>query len=162
VTVVDQRLVVVLVSVGLLALAGSAVIFGPAEPPEVGSRDPGAGTPTPGAPPFSLSIDRLAECGSTCRDVTLTLRNDQARTATEVGVTSTIYAGRTTDGTVVWTGYEYVGELGAGESFTTTRQVDLSLRQGLAIRNADGYILIETTIEYDDKVVTFTRERRVV
>lgn len=157
----DQRVVVVLVAAGVLALAGSAVVFAPETAPDVGSRDPGAATPTPGPPPFSLSIDRLAECGSTCRDVTLTLRNEQARTATEVGVTSTIYAGRTADGLVVWNGYEYVGELGAGESFTTTRRVALSLRQGLAIRNADGYILIQTTIEYDDKVVTFTRERRV-
>jgi len=161
VTVVDQRAVVILVAAGILALGVGAVVLGPEAAPDVEGRDPGAATPTPGAPPFSLSIDRLEECGSTCRDVTLTLRNDQARTATEVGVTSTIYAGRDTDGTVVWTGYEYVGELDAGESFTTTRRVDLSLRQGLAIRNADGYILIQTTIEYDGRVVTFTRERRV-
>ncbi|GGN91357.1 hypothetical protein [Haloarcula pellucida] len=176
-TVADGRLAAVAdrrvgVVVGILALllvgAGAALLLGvgpfglddgTAAPSE--SDGPPRATPTEGPPPFTLGIDRITECGRTCRDVTSTLRNAQPRASSDVGVTATIYAGQGTDGSVVWSGYEWVGALDAGESYTTTQRVDLSLGQALAIERADGYVTIETTVEYDDKAMTFYRQRTV-
>ncbi|WP_254279399.1 hypothetical protein [Haloarcula marina] len=159
-------LVVVLAAVG----AGTAFIVGvgpfasggeTAPPTSDGAESPRVETPTPGPPPFTLRIDRITQCGRTCRDVTSTLRNEQAVPATEVGVTATIYAGRGIDGSEVWSGYEWVGSLGAGEAHTATQRVALSLGQTLAVERADGWITIETTVEYDGKTLTVYRQRQV-
>ncbi|MFC7248597.1 hypothetical protein ACFQJ5_01890 [Halomicroarcula sp. GCM10025324] len=155
------------VAVVLVGVAGVAVfgigLLGPDRAPTNSSTadGPRAATPTPGPPPFALKIDEIRDCGRTCRDVTSTLRNEQQTSATDIGVTATIYAGRGTGGTAVWDGYEWVGDLDAGGTYTTTQQVSLSLGDALAVERADGWITIQTTVEYDNRVVTFTRERRV-
>ena len=50
--------------------------------------------PTATSPPFAFTIDRIEECGLTCRDVTATLHNNQEVPATGVTVYSRIYAGQ--------------------------------------------------------------------
>ena len=66
-----------------------------------------------------------------------------------------------TDGDVIWRGTEDVGALGAGESYTTTRQVDLSFADALAVQNAGGWITVQTSVETADRTVTVTDERQV-
>ena len=150
-----------------MAVAALAVMIlgvaalGGADPVEVDDRGPALLTPTPGPPPFSLTVDQLEPCGPTCRDVTLTVRNEQSTAATDVGITAVIYAGQGTEGTAVWTGYEYVGTVDGGAEHQLTERVSLSLRQAAAVQNAGGFVTVQTTIEYDDRVVTFTRQRRV-
>jgi len=111
-------------------------------------------------PAFDFTVDRIEECGRTCRDVTSTLTNDGAA-ATDVTVHTRIYAGNGTDGDVVWEGRERVGTLEDGESYTTTERVGLSLADGVVIRSAGGWITVRTTIRADEKTVTTTRRRRV-
>ncbi|MEF8855919.1 MAG: hypothetical protein V5A16_00705 [Haloplanus sp.] len=110
-------------------------------------------------PDFVFTIDRIEECGETCRDVTTTLTNDGAA-ATDVTVYSRIYAGNGTDGDVVWEGRERVGALDAGASYTTTEQVDLSLADAVAVESAGGWITVQTTVQSDEKTVTFTEQRQ--
>ncbi|MFC7026634.1 hypothetical protein ACFQH8_02085 [Halomicroarcula sp. GCM10025710] len=92
------------VAVVLVGVAGVAVfgigLLGPDRAPTNSSTadGPRAATPTPGPPPFALKIDEIRDCGRTCRDVTSTLRNEQQTSATDIGVTATIYAGRGTGG----------------------------------------------------------------
>ena len=112
-------------------------------------------------PPFAFTVDAIEECGQTCRDVTSTLTNQQNSRAEAVTVSTRIYAGNDTDGDVVWEGSEDVGTLEAGESYSTTRRVDLSFRDAYAIQRADGRITVRTTVETNDRTVTFTDRRTV-
>ena len=121
------------------------------------SADGGAAS----TPPFAFTVDAIEECGQTCRDVTSTLTNQQNSTAEAVTVSTRIYAGNDTDGDVVWEGSEDVGTLEAGESYSTTRRVDLSFRDAYAIQRADGRITVRTTVETTDRTVTFTDRRTV-
>lgn len=112
-------------------------------------------------PPFGFAIDNIEECGQTCRDVTSTLTNQQDATAENVTVYTRIVAGQGADGDEVWRGTEDVGTLQAGDSYTTTRQVELSYADALKIENEGGWITVQTTVETADGSVTFTDERQV-
>ena len=117
-------------------------------------------TPTP---PFGFVIENVEECGTTCRNVTSTLTNQQDSTVEGVTVYSRIFAGQEVDpDEEVWRGEESVGTLGPGESYTTTRQVELSVQDGLAVQNEDGWITIQTTVETEGRTVTFTERRQVL
>jgi len=126
-------------------------------PSDTGDSDGGVAR----IPPFAFTVDAIEGCGRTCRDVTSTLTNQQNSTAADVTVYTGIYAGNTTDGDVVWEGSEDVGTLEAGASYTTTRRVDLSFSDAVAIQRAGGWITIRTTIETADRTVTLTSRRKV-
>ena len=119
---------------------------------------PTTATPTP---PFGFAIDTIEECGQTCRDVTSTLRNQQDTTAENVTVYTRIFVGQGTDGDEIWRGQEDAGTLPAGDSYTAEKRVELSLSDGLAVENNDGWITVQTTVETEDQTVTFTDERQV-
>ena len=119
------------------------------------------GDATASTPRFGFAIDAVEQCGQTCRDVTSTLTNHRDTDAADVTVHTRIFAGQGTDGDAIWRGTEDVGALGAGESYTTTRQVELSFADALAVQNADGWITVQTTVETADRTVTVTDERRV-
>jgi len=136
----------------------------PTETPAEAEPESESGETTAAAEPgpaFAFTIDRIEECGRTCRDVTSTLENDGDTAASDVTVYTRIYAGNGTDGDVIWEGRERVGELGAGESYTTTERVELSLADAVAVENEDGWITVQTTIESDEKTVTDTQRRQV-
>jgi len=124
-----------------------------------GQTDVGGGEAT--TTPFAFSVDRVESCGTTCRDVTSTLTNQQSTAATDVTVETDIYAGNSTEGDPVWTGTESVGALGVDESSTTTKRVDLSLSDAYAIERNDGWVTIETTVASDGETVTTTERRDV-
>ena len=122
----------------------------------------GTATPTPAPrPSFAFTIEGVEECGQTCRDVTTTLRNEGNARATGVVVYTRVFVGQGTDGDVVWTGQERVGTLAAGASHTATRRVELSYAEGLAVRRADGWITVQTTVTSDQRTVTYTDPRDV-
>ncbi|WP_435184544.1 hypothetical protein [Halobellus sp. EA9] len=128
-----------------------------------GSGDATATATATPTPPFGFVIEDIVSCGTTCRNVTSTLVNQQDTTASDITVYTRIFAGRGvgSDDDVIWRGQETVGTLGAGESYTTTRQVKLELSEALAVRNNDGWITVQTTVETADQTVTFTDERQV-
>lgn len=121
----------------------------------------GTATPPPDSPAFQFTIDRVEECGDTCRDVTSTLRNNGTAPATGVVVYTRVFVGNDTDGDVVWQGKEEVGRLDANATYTATRRVELSYSEGLAVQRADGWITIQTTVETADQTVTFSERRQV-
>jgi hypothetical protein len=118
-------------------------------------------TATPIGPPFSSSIDRIEECGETCRDVTTTLTNEQATAESNVTVYTRIYAGQGTDGQIIWEGIEEVGEMDSGESYTTTRRVEISLADAQTVRQNDGWITVQTTVQSDTETMTVTEQRQI-
>jgi hypothetical protein len=133
----------------------------PTETPSDSTTDSGDGSSDADTgPSFAFEIDRIESCGETCRDVTTTLTSEDAG-STDVTVYTRIYAGNGTDGDVVWEGNEPIGDLGAGESYTGTKRVDLSMTDAFAIQQADGWITVQTTIESDEKTVTTTERRKV-
>ncbi|WP_416840959.1 hypothetical protein [Haloferax sp. DFSO52] len=114
------------------------------------------------SPPFTVTINRIVECGQTCRDVTSTLTNQQDTDATGVTVYSRIFAGNSTASEdEVWRGSQEVGALDAGESFSTTRRVELSYSEAFAVQQADGWITVQTTIQTDQRTLTYTERRDV-
>ncbi|WP_096389235.1 hypothetical protein [Halopenitus persicus] len=120
-------------------------------------------TSTPDTEPFSFTIDETEECGTTCRDVTATLYNEQDETATGTTTYIRIFAGEDNVDTddVVWEGTVDVGTLEAGASHTTTERVELSLQEARKVDRNDGWITIQTTVESDDTTVTFRNSERV-
>lgn len=114
-------------------------------------------------PPFTFTVDEIEECGQTCRDVTVTLHNNLDMTATGITVYTRIYAGEdnTDSDDVVWEGTDDVGSLDADTSYTTTRRVELSFQEGLAIERNDGWITILTTVDSDRRTVTFQNSEQV-
>lgn len=121
---------------------------------------PGDAGTTDSGPSFAFTIDRIESCGETCRDVTTTLTSEDAG-STDVTVYTRIYVGNGTDGDVAWQGSEPIGDLDAGESYTGTKRVDLSMTDAFAIQRAGGWITVQTTIESDEKTVTTTERRKV-
>ncbi|MBS3760926.1 hypothetical protein [Halodesulfurarchaeum sp.] len=113
--------------------------------------------------PFSFTIDEVAECGLTCRDVTATVTNNQHEEATGVTVYSRTFARENNTGTddLVWEGKEDVGSLSAGAPHTTTTRVELSLQDGQKIDSNDGWITIQTTVASDQTTMTFQNSEQV-
>ncbi|ELZ81187.1 hypothetical protein C454_09086 [Haloferax gibbonsii ATCC 33959] len=113
-------------------------------------------------PPFGVVVDNIEKCGQTCRDVTSTITNQQDADSSGVTVYSRIFVGNSTDpDDEVWRGSQAVGDLAAGESYTTTKRVKLSYSEAFAVRQADGWITVQTTIETDDRTLTYTEQRDV-
>lgn len=130
-----------------------------------GTGDGGDGTgstTTPVQQPFAVTVDRVEECGRTCRDVTVSLTNRQSDPASGVTVYTRVFAGNSTDeDDVVWRGTEDVGGLAAGETHTTTKRVELSYSEAYEVQQADGWITVQTTVQTDDRTVTFVERRQV-
>ncbi|MCO8268327.1 hypothetical protein NKF06_17495 [Haloferax sp. AB510] len=126
------------------------------------SSDDGDATESESVPPFGVVVDNIEKCGQTCRDVTSTITNQQDADSSGVTVYSRIFVGNSTDpDDEVWRGSQAVGDLAAGESYTTTKRVKLSYSEAFAVRQADGWITVQTTIETDDRTLTYTEQRDV-
>lgn len=137
--------------------------FPTATPSDATPASGGSETAGTATQPFSFTIDEIEECGQTCRDVTATLHNNQGEPATGVTVFTRVFAGEdnTAEEDLVWEGKEEVGTMDADASHTTTRRVELSLRDGNKINQNDGWITIVTTVQTDDRTVTFRDSEQV-
>jgi len=155
------------VTVLLVATVGLGLtgVFG-----TIGSGSSGAGTETASqqrstelidGPPFRLATREVTRCGRLCRNVTSTVTNEQPTAARDVRIRTRLYAGNDTDGEVRWRRVEDVGRLAPGETYRATRQVELSLDGALAVREADGWVSIRTTVESADQRVSATDRRQV-
>lgn len=129
-----------------------------------GSSDGTDGSGSADTVAFSITIDDVEDCGTTCRDVTTTLHNDGNETATDVTVYVRVFAGRDTTDVedLVWEGTESVGTLEAGDAYTSTDRIELSLRDARTIDREDGWITILTAVESDQRTVTFQDNEQVV
>jgi hypothetical protein len=129
---------------------------------DVSSSDTSDATATPEPrPAFTTTVDAIKECGRTCRDVTSTVSNDGRAPATGVTVSIRIFVGQEASGDVVWQASEDVGRLAVNDSSTATKRVELSLAEAVAVRGADGWITVQTTIQSDQRTVTFAESRQV-
>lgn len=140
--------------------------FPTATPHDASSGDGSSAGATPESTtsPFSFTVERIEECGRTCRDVTVTLVNNHNEAATGITVFTRLFAGQNNTDTDdrVWEAKEDVGTLEAGESYTMSKRVELSLQEGLTIERNDGWITILTTVQSDETTVTFKDSEQVV
>jgi hypothetical protein len=142
--------------------SGEEVTDFPTATPASGSSSGGATADTPEPrPAFAFAVDGTERCGRTCRDVTSTLRNEGDARATGTTVYTRIYVGQEASGDVVWAGTESVGRLDASATYTATTRVELSLSAAAAVEAAGGWITVQTTVETDQRTVTFAEPRRV-
>ena len=129
-------------------------------PTDTGGGQTATGTATQAA--FAYQIDEVTECGATCRTVTATVTNQQS---TDTGVTSEtrIYAGNTTaDDARVFAETRELGTVAAGESVTTSTDVDLSTTEALRVDNAGGWVTVVTVITDGDETVRTVERRQVL
>ncbi|MFB6183292.1 MAG: hypothetical protein ABEI96_01945 [Haloarculaceae archaeon] len=111
---------------------------------------------------FAFTVDRIAACGTTCRDVTVTLTSQRETTTTDVTVHTRVYAGNATNhDALVWTDSKSVDAVDAGGSYTTTERIDLSFAEAYEVQRADGWVTVETTVHADGETWTFTQHRQV-
>jgi len=121
-----------------------------------------AGTaPTEPRSEFVTRVESVERCGQTCRDVSSTVTNEGSAGAAGVTVYARLFVGQGTSGDLIWTGTEDVGRLPAGASHATTTRVELSLVEAAAVQSADGWITIQTTIQSNQRTVTFAESRQV-
>lgn len=113
--------------------------------------------PSTDGPSFAFVIDEIVECGTTCREVTATLTNNGTVTATDISVTVTLVV----DDDSIWQGTESVGTLEPGESVTTIETVDVGIGGAAAIKANDGYVVIETVVDWDGGSRTFRTRQKV-
>lgn len=164
-------LVVVLTGVGYGYVVGVGPLeedpaAGLDEPPETQESYDMGGSSGVGAedegPPFAFDVESVEECGETCREVNVALHNLMDEEAENVVVHSWIYAGETTDrDDVVWADNREVGTLEGGDILRSTDEVDLSVQQANNVRDADGVVTIETTVESGQETVTFVNREDV-
>ncbi|TYL36774.1 hypothetical protein CV102_21110 [Natronococcus pandeyae] len=153
----------VITGVSLAALTGGSTGDSDAESLPVKVADGGGSSASPDlaretpAVAFDVAPLSLTECGTTCREATTTLRNTGDRDATDVRVFVTVF----TDETVVWETEECIGRLASGAGVTRTYRVDVDLGTALAIRENDGRLTIELTIESDQQTERIVREKDV-
>ncbi|MFD1515431.1 hypothetical protein [Halomarina rubra] len=148
----------------LLAALAASVVVGVVDVPspfdDADSRseqtDAAAG-PAASQRNYSLSIDGIEPCGTTCRDVTVTLTNRAAEDRENVTVRTRLFA----DGDLLWTGRERVGTLPANGSHTLTARVELGVGEALAVERNDGYVTVERTVQSDAGTAVLTRRRQV-
>jgi hypothetical protein len=168
----DWPVVGLLAVVGLVLLATAGValtgVFGLFGAGETGPPTESAPVPTPAtaadgtaSQSFTLDTREVDACGMLCRNVTSTVTNEQSTAARDVTIRTRLYAGNDTDGEVRWRGTERVDRIGAGETYVTTQRVELSMDAALAVRDADGWVTIRTTVETADQSVTITDRREV-
>jgi hypothetical protein len=153
--------VLLLVTAGV-ALTGAVGFFGGGETDAV-TESPTvptpSDTPTTDGQPFTLDTRGVEACGMLCRNVTSTVTNEQSTVARDVTIHTRLYAGIDTEGEVRWEATERVDRLGPGETYSTTQRVELPLEDALAIRDADGWVTIRTTVESANQSVTVTDRR---
>lgn len=105
---------------------------------------------------YAVELDDMTECGETCREATVALRNRMNIDAENVVVYTRIYAGDSTHpDDVVWADNYELGTLGAGEVYRTTERVDLTPQQTNNVREAGGTVTARATIESTQATETF-------
>ncbi len=170
--------VVVAVVAAVVAAVGYAYVAGigpleqdPAagldEPPDTDESyeigDDTEGDAQDGGPPFAFEVESVNECGETCREVNVALHRTADEDAQGTVVHTWIYAGETTDrDAVVWADNRQVGEIEAGGVVRSTDEVDLSVQQANNVREADGVVTIETTVESGQETVRFVDREDVM
>jgi len=123
-------------------------------------RQTATGTATQAA--FAHQIDEVTECGATCRTVTATVTN-QRSTDTDVTSETQIYAGNTTaDDARVFAETRELETVAAGDSVTTSTDVDLSTTEALRVDNAGGWVTVVTVITDGDETVRTVERRQVL
>jgi hypothetical protein len=124
---------------------------------EEGSMNDSGGPSAESSSQYRFTIDDIEKCGETCRDVTATLTNVGEEPRSEVVVETRIYA----EDDLLWQGNSSAGDISPGESYTTTERVELSYRDGMAIKRNDGYITIQTVV-HSEQGREIHQERRKV
>lgn len=106
---------------------------------------------------FDVTAVSIVECGTTCREATITVTNTGSADATNVRASVTA----TADETLVWKTDETVGRLPADASVTRTRRLEIDLETALAIRENDRRVTVELLLTSDQRTERFVREEEV-
>lgn len=143
---------------GLGSLGGSPATT-PVVAPSDGSSSSGAASNT-GSAPFRLELLSVEECGTTCRDVTQRLHNQQDTAASGVSVNARIYAGNGTD-SKLWEDDRQVGVIEAGGQTTSTERITLGPLDVAKLEANGGWVTIVVTVTSDRATVELTRRKDV-
>lgn len=112
---------------------------------------------TPDVGPFQFTVRNVTECGTTCRDVTVSLTNTANESASDVSA----HVALTTHGDRVWETTRDVGTLHADETTVQTLHIELGYLDAAKVQNNDGDVTVHTTINSSLGTYTFQRQRNV-
>lgn len=105
---------------------------------------------------IDFAIDMITSCGRTCRQVTVTLWNRGEAPATDVTVYSRLYVGNDTSrDDLIWSDSVSADRLPAETSVSRTRRVGITVKEGLAVRDAAGWMTGRTDVESAGGITTF-------
>ena len=126
---------------------------------DTGGTDAGVGTEED-TPPFGFEVRSIEDCGRTCREVNAVLHNRMEVDARGVVVYTWIYAGNGTErNDVVWAKNRGIGVLGAGDVDRSADRVNLSVQQAENVRERDGWITVEATVESRNETARFVTRK---
>ncbi|SFR96564.1 hypothetical protein SAMN05216559_1644 [Halomicrobium zhouii] len=110
-----------------------------------------------GERPFTIDVQKIENCGKTCRDVTVSLTNNGGNPRENISVTTTVYAGQDS----VWQGEAAIGTLASDESTRRTEQIDVGYVGGAKIERNGGTVTIETVVHWDGGEATYREQKQV-
>ena len=161
-----KRPIAVLLAVVVVSLLSTGLVFATDAGDDFADMALQTENPTPYEPTANASTDEqyefriksISECGTTCRDVTASLRNTGDVSLTNVVVETRLYA----KNDLLWRGNSTVGALPIDESYTATERVELGFRDAADIQRNDGYVTIQTIIHTDEGRTVYQERRKVI
>lgn len=120
-----------------------------------GGTDGGTETETDGpteagdtGPAFAFTVESVDRCGRTCREVNAALHNRRDEVAKGTVVYTRIYAGNSTDEEdLVWADNREIPSVEGGGVYRSTDRVKLSPQKAEEVRENDGLVTVEATVE---------------
>jgi len=120
-----------------------------------GGTDGGTETETGGpteagdtGPAFAFTVESVDSCGRTCREVDAALHNRRDEAADDVTVYTRVYAGDSTDEEdLVWADNRGIPSVEGGGVYRSTDRVKLSPQKAEEVRENDGLVTVEATVE---------------
>jgi hypothetical protein len=105
---------------------------------------------------LAVETTNVAECGDTCRDVTVAVTDTAGDGANDVTANITITSG----GEQIWQGQQEVGDVGANSTVEQTVRVEVSFSEAYTVSQNDGQVTITTVLSADGQTVTTVEERQ--
>lgn len=157
-----ERATVAVTVVGIVALVvagfGGAYVFGVAPGGNGGAPPVNESTGQNGTQAFSFTVNETEKCGKQCREMSVTVANQQDEAAENVTLDFDVYAGSES---VVWNGTEQVGTLESGETESLQLTITVDDEGYEQIVGNWGTVTLQTTVTGENATDEFEHERNV-
>ena len=148
----------VLIVVAVVLFGG--YVLGSGSMPTAGS-EVDVNTVSGDAEQFDLAVEEVRPCGPSCGTGTLQLANTGAEPATNVSITTDVYAGQDVDGPQLWTDTTFLGDIAPSETVSQSKRATWDEGTVELVRSANGWVTFEMTVRTDDSTMRFSGTERL-